>query len=209
MAGIPVTAGAVTKGYYDRSYVDVETDDGVKVKLFPANLSLSGSYSFGVFAVEGGYEYHHGYKNKECTLTGTVIYGGGYEQPFEEYLEEDYTKHRMQIFTIGGRYALPFLPRIKPYVDGGLLYCLSHVDLIDNGVTDENHYYEGNNIGLYFGGCANVFLTPKFALTFPVKARYFFAGDYTYFEYGAKDENYGYRPPLLLTVGAGAEFFPF
>ncbi|MCP4229331.1 MAG: hypothetical protein GY771_04180, partial [bacterium] len=184
-----------------------------------------------MLSAEFGFEYHLGYENDSGTVAGTVTYdyeGDSGSEPWFGGItsaEEGLVKLSIMAVTAGARFNFPVPGALKPYAGGGFLYAISSkmeaVD-VEYRVVIEDSYIKGTNMGAYFGGGVNWFVTPAIALNIPVKYRLFFEGKYD--AYDRDGNKYDYvnpdsgnlvaldaklKPAGILTFGLGIEVFPF
>lgn len=210
MPGIPMTEAKWTEGTYLGETVEIDMTDGYPFKMGPMNFYAGAVFNIHpMIGIEGGMDYHMGYKNKEATIRGTLNYHG-VEIPIEEDISEDDIKWRMMNFGGGARIKFP-LGLISPYASGGFLLSFTKVVELDGDGDETDDYSKATHLGVYFGGGMNIFFTDKIAINIPVKYNMFFTGKHTFYVDGDEDEDASARikPPQILTVGVGLEVYPF
>jgi opacity protein-like surface antigen len=202
-------AGTVT---WSGDTFSVEVKEGPDFKSGFANLDAGAIFKVnGFISVEGGVEVHGGYKNEKTVVVGRILQDGTVEL-LKETIEEDSVEMSMVVIYCGGRVALPFKGRFKPYATFGPVLSLTRLEGLDLEGEINEIYTKGANVGFYFGGGAKFFLSEKVALDFPVKYRLFFENPQTLHvewfdtvdEFDAK-----IKPVPILSFGGGIEVYVF
>lgn len=208
-AGGATGAGTVT---WSGDTFSVEVKDGPYFKSGFANLDAGAVFNFnGFISVEGGVEVHGGYKNEKTVVVGRVLQDGTVEL-LKETIEEDSVEMSMVVIYCGGRVALPFKGRFKPYATFGPVFSRTRLEGLDLKGEINEIYTKGTNFGLYFGGGVEFFLSDKVALDFPVKYRLFFENSQTlhveWFD-TVNEFDAEIRPVPILSFGGGIEVYVF
>ncbi|OQX91084.1 MAG: hypothetical protein B6D57_00970 [Candidatus Coatesbacteria bacterium 4484_99] len=152
-------------------------------------MNFGGGVCIGVIpmlSIEGGFDYHVKYLNKETEEEGIVT------------MPEDAMKTSMMVFGGGAR--INFIPEgsFRPYAGGGVNYYMMKTK--DNK-EDEDPVIadtDDNNVGIYFGGGVNYFINEALAIHIPVKLHYILVS--------AEDDE-EVDKPLIMTFGAGIEYY--
>jgi hypothetical protein len=206
LLGMPIGEAKVTEYSGYGITIDVDMRSGLPLKMGMTNFGVGTVVNFvPMFGMEAGFEMHLKYNNKAATLSWTETYQE--EWYFgQAIINEDMVKWKMNNIYAGGRFNLPLRGIVRPYADGGFLLIMGKGVALENG-TEADDYIKGTNMGVYFGGGANIFVSKKFAISIPIKYNMPFAGTYTI--YGSDSEISGIKgklkPPAYFTVGAGVE----
>jgi hypothetical protein len=208
LLGMPIGEAKVTEYSGYGITVDVDMRSGLPLKMGMINFGVGTVVNFvPMFGLEAGFEMHMKYNNKAATLYWTETYQG--EWYFgEAIINEDMVKWKMNNIYAGGRFNLPLRGIVRPYADGGFLLIMGKGVALENG-TEADDYIKGTNMGVYFGGGTNIFVSKKFAISIPIKYNMPFAGTYKMYEYGFEVQGLEgkLKPPAYFTFGVGAEFF--
>ncbi|UCE28359.1 MAG: outer membrane beta-barrel protein [Candidatus Coatesbacteria bacterium] len=212
-AGVPVgvVSGAGTVTWLGDTF-SVEVREGPVFKSGFSNLDVGVVYNiYGFVSIEGGAEFHCGYKNKRAIVVGRVLRDGIVE-PLKETIEEDSIKVSLFTFYCGGRLALPFKGRFKTYAVFGPVLSLTRLEGLDLQGQIRKVYTKGENFGLFLGGGVEFFVSGNVALDFPVKYRLFFGSPQTlrveWFD--TVDEfDVEIRPVPVLSFGGDVGFYVF
>ncbi|MGQ9706134.1 MAG: outer membrane beta-barrel protein [bacterium] len=147
-------------------------------------MNFGGGVVIGVMpllSIEGGFDYHMKYLNKEVGESGGI-----------DYIPADAFKTTMM--TFGGGARINFIPEgaFRPFAGGGMNFYLMKSK--DNKPDEDPIISDSssNKPGVYFGGGINYFINDSLALHVPVKLHMIFTEG---------------NKPLLLTFGAGIEYF--
>jgi hypothetical protein len=194
---------------------DYDMTDGYPFKMGPANFAMGGIvYFVPMFAVEGGFEMHTGYKNKEATIKGTYTYEGE-TGPFEYDEKEDNLTWKMNNIYAGARYTYPTAAGIIPIGCAGLLISMSKIEYADEFWGDpleKDLIASAMHTGLYFGGGMNFFVTSHVGITALFKYNVLFEGTYDHEGY---DDYVGipgieleekWKPSPYVTTAFGIEY---
>ena len=190
--------------------LDIEMEDGIPFKTGPANFGAGIVFNIiRYLGVEGVIEVHTGYKNKESYVQGTwdIPPGEFYWREAENNITWSMTN-----FYFGARANIPTGTLFEPFGGGGLLISMNSLNP-DGRWRDRWLAYDrdvrATNMGLYFGGGANFFVTRKIAITVPFKYNVVFSGTY---DFGATElfpaHTEKWNPPAYVTVGGGVTFYP-
>jgi len=201
LVGMPMGELTLSGLSYMGETISIDMDSGIPFKLGPANFGFGAVVEFTpMFGVEGGFEMHTGYKNKEAEVSGNIM-----GEPFRWTEPEDNVTWTMTNIYLGGRVTFPTGTLAEPFGGGGLLLLSSN----KFDYEEDNAYFKATAMGAYFGGGVNLFVTPKVAVTVPLKYNLVFESDYTYYENGTRYEfTETWKPPAYLTVGGGVTFYP-
>ncbi|HEC79747.1 MAG TPA: hypothetical protein ENI43_00680 [Firmicutes bacterium] len=128
--------------------------DGFK----PSMMNFGGGVCIGVMpmmSIDGGFEYHLNYKNKELGL-----------------IEEGTYKLQMMVFGAGAR--INFIPEgsFRPYAGGGFNFYMMKYKNADGEVPEGVE--DVSKPGVYFGGGVGYFITEAMAINAPVKLHMIF-----------------------------------
>lgn len=209
LMGMPMGDLTVSEATYNVT-VPVEMEGGIPFKMGPANFGVGAVFNvIPMFGVEGGFEIHTGYKNKEADVAVLVE---GFRYEWNE--PEDNTTWTMKNIYVGGRANFPTGSLVEPFGGGGFILSISKLEPESEWNGEEFEEWvdlslRATNMGLYFGGGVNLFVTPKVAVTVPVKYNMLFATNYKYY-FQDRYEGYSekWKPPAYLTIGGGVTFYP-
>ncbi|MCP4231346.1 MAG: porin family protein [bacterium] len=198
--GLPVSDSIFNASWIGGGWLEYDMTDGVKYKPGPLNFGGGVAYMFTpIIGIEGGVEYHSGYKNDDSTI---VVEGDSY------IIDADTYKDRHLVVCAGARFGIPTSGAFSPFFDGGLT-------LLFNKQTDlvgmfADYYSTGTHIGIYAGGGLNIRITRHISIHCPVKFRNFFSGEYTNYDSSGAEIEGGFKmtPFSVLSVGVGMEFYP-
>jgi len=137
-----------------------------------------------MLSIEGGFDYHLGYKNKAVSEGGITIEEGAY---------------KLQMINFGGGARINFIKegKFRPYAGGGLGFYLIKYKVVTEGTIVPE---DVNSLGINFGGGINLFLNDKLAVNIPVKFNYILKTEKV-----AEGETAS--KGMLLTFGGGIEYF--
>jgi hypothetical protein len=201
LLGVPVGESEVTEATSGGVSASIDMTDGYPFKMNPANLAV-GTIIYIVPAwvvIEGGFEMHTGYKNKEATIKTTMT----------QWLEdEDNVTWKMNNFYVGYRYDYQISQPVWIFARLGAIYSLSKLEYADefhgNPITGDLSA-TGNHPGLYVGGGWNWWVIPKLAITGMYTYNILFEGTYTYDGLpGTYEEKW--KPARYLTAATGVEY---
>ncbi|UCE27788.1 MAG: hypothetical protein JSW52_03280 [Candidatus Coatesbacteria bacterium] len=218
--GLPISDLTAHDAQYMGDTMTINTETGIPFKMGHLNFGAGGVLTVWPFLnVEGGFELHGQYKNKEATFKGTVDYHG--QQTDLEWDEPaDNITWFMMNFYAGNRVKIFSSKEVKFSADAGLVISRSKFEPEEEWLGEnlqKGQYIIALNPGVYFGGVINFFVSSKTAITIPVRYNYLFAADYGYYvQAGPAGDYYDvpnytekWKPPSLLTVGAGIEYYVF
>ncbi|MCP4231347.1 MAG: porin family protein [bacterium] len=199
--GLPVSDSIFNASRVGGVWVEFDMTDGFKYKPGPLNFGGGVAYMFTpIIGIEGGAEYHSGYKNDDSTF---VVEG----TPGE--IDADTYKDRHLVVCAGPRFGIPTGGAFSPFFDGGLALLFNKQSTLVGDFTD--FYSEGFHLGFYVGGGLNVRIIKYISLHCPVKFRKFFSGEYGFNDADGSTVPGGFKmtPFSVLSVGVGLEFYPF
>ncbi len=151
LVGMPVGDLTVSELTVQGIKLDVDMENGIPFKMGLANFGVGAILNVvPVFGIEGGFEMHTGYKNKEAAV--------GYEIMGEtnEWTEpEDNTTWKMMNLYVGGRANIPTGTLVEPFGGGGLIISINKFEPEDEWLGNKlvsDQYIQATNTGVYFGG---------------------------------------------------------
>jgi opacity protein-like surface antigen len=209
LIGMPMGDLTVSELTIQGTNLDVDMESGIPFKMGPANFGVGAVLNvIPMFGIEGGFEIHTGYKNKEADVRYELF---GLTNEWTE--PEDNTTWTMMNLYVGGRANIPTGTLVEPFGGGGLILSVNKFEPENEWLGNElefKQYIQATNIGVYFGGGVNFFVTRKVAITVPIKYNMLFSGDYTYYVRDTKMGGYSekWQPPAYLTFGGGVTVYP-
>lgn len=203
--GIPAGESKITAINFGGAETALDMTDGWPLKIRAANFALTSLAEFTPsWGIEGGFEVHTGYKNKEATIKGTYVLNGR-EYRWEWLEPEDNVKWSLLDFYAGPRFTFRPDRKFRSFAAGGVIFGRSKYELKDIEGNRVEVRSSGPAFGWYAGAGAAVYLSDKITLTFPVKFNMLVGAEYSY-EGPLENFSNDWKPGPYVTAAVGITY---
>jgi len=192
-------------------------DNGVKLRYGSTNFGAGFKYSFSDMigiGVEGSAEYHMGYLNEACTITGTTEYQGQSDE-YTENINADEIEQQSIFLNVGANYTIPLLGIFRPFFGCGFTYAINTIYELDEELERTGTFDKGNSPGFYAQGGLELATALNYSVYVPIKYTHFLGASYErQYDEGSFDPSnsvseYRMRASPMLSIGIGIYYIPF
>jgi hypothetical protein len=214
--GYPAGTMDMTEETVDFGVRTYNLDSGVKLKYGATNFGVGLKYQLfdmiGI-GVEGSAEYHMGYKNEACTISGTTEYQGQ-SSPYTRVLEADEMELQSILLNVGVNYSPRLIGIFRPFFGGGFTYSLNKLYELDDAKIRSDAFDKGNCPGFYGQAGLELSMAHNYSVYVPIKYSYYMEGSY---ERQIQDgsggglepvTDYKMKMPPMLYFGIGIYYIP-
>ncbi len=216
--GYPAGTMDMTEETIDSEVRIYSLDNGVKLGYGATNFGAGFKYQLfdmiGI-GVEGSAEYHMGYKNEACTISGTTEYQGQ-SSPYTQVLEADEMELQSILLNVGVNYSPRLIGIFRPFIGGGFTYSINTLYELDDALERSDVFDKGNCPGFYAQGGLELSTAHNYSVYVPIKYTYFMEGSYEKqgddggsLEPSDTASEYKMKLSPMLYFGIGIYYIPF